>query len=234
MGVMAAMAVVGCATGIPGVAAREPTEPIHYDVRLVDVRRPSAAEQRYGAVRLARQDSAGAAWYAFDDSLVSVVVAARDAEFRLSLQNRSAQSIRVVWDEAAYVDLDGAPHAVARARGGPSADAGAERPSVVGSGGRVDEIVVPARNAGVGAGADDSRPLMGATDVRSSASDSAAAALAALKGKRVQLVLPLEVEGALTRYTLSFVVADVRVGAWMSAPDTTAAQTTLAGTRGHD
>jgi hypothetical protein len=233
---VAAMTVVGCASRIPGVALREPTEPIHYDVRLVDVSRTSASAQCYGPVRLARQDSAGAAWYAFEDSLVSVVVAARDAGFRLSLQNRSAQPIRVLWDAAAYVDADGAPHAVRRAPGGISTAVGAELPSVLGGGGRIDEVVVLARNASAPAAGEDAdapHPLMSAADVRSGARDSAAAALAALKGKRVQLVLPLEVKGALSRYTLNFVLADVRIGAWMSVPDTVAL-TTSTDTRGHD
>jgi hypothetical protein len=235
MAIMVAMAATGCAGGIPGVAtSREPTEPIHYDVRLVDVQGPSAAEGRYDASRVARQDSAGGAWYAFQDSLVRVVVAAREAEFSLTVQNRSARAMRIVWAQAAYVDVDGAAHAVTHADAGPTTPDGGPTATVVPCGGRVDETVVPSsRAAGGNAPLDSSgaRPLVPATDVRSGARDSAAAALAALTGKRMQLVLPLEIDGAVSPYTLTFVVAGARVGAWMAPPDTAGTLTASAGSR---
>lgn len=76
-----------------------------YSTALVKVERPGDDSDRYSEVRTITDD--GVDKYSFSDSIISILILGTREQFNFVLKNVSPHSIKVIWNEAAFVDLDG-------------------------------------------------------------------------------------------------------------------------------
>jgi hypothetical protein len=195
-----------------------------YTTGLVEVARSGVTKQRYGkADAITIGDSAR---YTFEDGLAVVQVAALYNAVKLEVRNKTDHSIKVVWDEASFIDLDGHLSRVMHI-GVKYADRNASQPpTVIPAHQQLADDIFPTDRVYFGgaygrtpAGWRNGSLLKPANTVvtaqpgvpMAAPPDSFATAVHARIGKRFGVLIPLEVEGVKHEYTFWFVVKDASV-----------------------
>jgi hypothetical protein len=133
--------------------------------------------------------------------------------FSFALVNKRAYSLKILWDEAAYVDSEGRTHRVMH--GGVTFDDRnrAQVPSIVARESSFEDVMIPADNVTwVSMGKYSSWNV---SDLFEIAPASSYAQLTAFMrpnlGKTVKVLLPVESRGQKTEYTYCFVVSGLNV-----------------------
>jgi hypothetical protein len=197
LSVVATSLLSACATMMGPVA---PT----YDVVLSEVERPASFRDRYAEPVITKVDSAGVARYIYEDSLITIGWIPSRTQIGFILENKSPNSMKLIWDEAAYVGLDGTSGRVMHSGVKYTEANNSQPPSVIVRGGRIYDMIVPTSNIYYTSGSYggwNERPLF-PTDH--------AQALAA-KGRSVQVLLPLEIQGIVNEYLFTFTIQDVTI-----------------------
>ena len=182
-----------------------------YDIGLIEVERPANALERYGEAEIVRSDSAGVVNYMFSDSLISVLWIPGGEQLNFVLQNKSSHSIKIVWDEAAFVHPSGLSSRVMHSgvryieRNAP------QPPSVVARGGSIVDLVVPTDNVYYVEGRYGGWRTHGLFQPHRASSSAKLATAKENIGKKAQVLLPIEIEGIVNEYTFSFEVQDVEI-----------------------
>lgn len=217
------LAVSACVPSAAPLFVRE----VQYDFVLATVERPAETKQRWGnveSVEVAEEDR-----YRYVDDLIDVTIGALPDQFVFALRNQTEHSIKLVWDETVFIDLDGSSTRVMH-QGVRYADRNVSQPaSVIPAGAGFSDIVLPSdrvwfREGTYGTYA--SRPaewrhlnlVMPAYEVvRGTATPGVPAPAAADTllsqareniGKRMGLLMPFEIQGVVNEYTFWFEVKD--------------------------
>ena len=86
----------------------------HYDIGLQEVERPAQAKEKYGEQKITQIEEEGVAKYSFDDQMINIVIYPTHSGIYFTLKNKTSYSIKIIWDEAAFVDENGSSHRVKR------------------------------------------------------------------------------------------------------------------------
>lgn len=199
-----------------------------YEVALVEVERPTATRERWGdRTQIVLGDSSR---YQYEDDLVDVRMGFVSDQIVFLLRNKTAHSLKVIWDEAAYIDYDGELTRVMH-EGTSYADRNASQPpSIVPARQTLTDLIAPNnrvyyREGFYGRyysspGGWDHLPLIlpyrREVPVGSASGPSTAIAdfrreAEELVGKRVGVLLPLEIEGVTNEYTFWFEIKGATV-----------------------
>lgn len=76
-----------------------------YQATLVRVEKPENPSEKYGKIKTIVEDSISK--YAFDDEMINIMFFASDEQLNFDLKNESQYSIKILWEEAAFVDYKG-------------------------------------------------------------------------------------------------------------------------------
>ncbi len=76
-----------------------------YHAILSKVDKPQNAANRYGKTITISED--GISKYRYTDNIIDILIFANAKQFLFSLKNLSTNTIKVIWDEAMFVDVDG-------------------------------------------------------------------------------------------------------------------------------
>ncbi|MDY6131697.1 MAG: hypothetical protein SPI18_10550 [Prevotella sp.] len=76
-----------------------------YVSSLAKVEKPVDETIRYGETKVITED--GITKYSYSDNVIDIVIVGGSEEFNFSLKNVSDQSLKLVWNEAAFIDFDG-------------------------------------------------------------------------------------------------------------------------------
>jgi hypothetical protein len=199
-----------------------PITTLQYDVGLREVQRPAAAQQRYGdQVITPVRDSAGK--YRFEDKLIAATFFVWPNYIAIGLENRSEYPIQISWTEAAFVDPKGLSQPVMHAGVKYTDCASPKAPSVVVAKGRITDEIVPCNYVQLGYGSwiemdylpNFSYVLLDSADAIASRLDKE------MKGKTIQVLLPIKTQDVVNDYTFTFQVNGVSAsgGAKQSARD---------------
>jgi hypothetical protein len=91
-----------------------------YDVSLNEVERPTNAKKRYGKSNISSRiiDNKGVdtsdtiTKFTFKDKMISITIQKRSNGFTFDLKNKTSHSLKIIWDEAVYIDTEGKSHRV--------------------------------------------------------------------------------------------------------------------------
>lgn len=190
---LAALGLSGC---VPWTLGK-----VSYSLPLMSVERPVGVTQRWGEYRIDQADSLTG--YRYQDGLVRILALAENGVFFLEIENRSEQSIQVVWDQAAYVGPDGVTSKVTNGDTRVIDMEKSQTPTVIPRAARAQLTAIPNRNYTTGVvgyspdRVEDFVPLV----------DEAPA----YNGKEVRLLIPLSVQDVVNEYTMVFRIVGVRV-----------------------
>ena len=215
----------GCLPTLPATA----TIASQYRSALVQIDRPKETKERYGSVVAIKPESDNK--YAYEDGLFLGIFYVIDSRIHFILKNKTEHSIKIVWDEAAFIDIDGQSDRVVHT-GVKYADRNASQPPSVIPGQRsLTDFVVPAKSIyyregyygtyySSPGGWEELGIVLPTSDKvaadRYGVADSLAveAFISKVKdniGKRFGFLLPLEIEGVVNEYTFWFEVQDASV-----------------------
>lgn len=214
--VIATSIVAGCVTGVQYTAYSA-----KYNLSLFKMERPEKATQRYGMQKIDSVFGDSKYNYSFEDDLVKILWVAGSRKIAFTLENKTDHSIKIPWDEAAFVDEKGRSHRIMHAgvtyidREKPQA------PSVVVRKGTLEDIVFPTdyiqwrEGRGYSAGRWYEEPFFLDFDYHGYRIGTYASftdfenRVKANVGKTYQVLLPLQIEDVVNDYIFSFRVESV-------------------------
>lgn len=100
--VAAPVIVMGCS--VPMVAT--------YHVGLQNVERDAQAQEQFGVAHIAEVSEGDSVAFVLEDGLMRITWVVEEARLPFVLENKTDQPIRIIWDDAIFMDLLGAPHKV--------------------------------------------------------------------------------------------------------------------------
>lgn len=181
-----------------------PTFEGYYIVVLNSVERPAKATEQYGESVMSTIEEDEVTKYIFEDEMISVVWLPLTEQFTFVLQNKTDHSIKIIWDEAVYVDENGVSSRVMHSGVKYTDRSNPQPPTVVVRNAKIEDLVCPVDNitysSYLGWNTD---PLFDAFALSQEQLEEDAQKYI---GKEVQILLPLKIEDTVNEYIFSFVV----------------------------
>lgn len=140
----------------------------------------------------------------YEDEYIKVNWTALTTQFSFSLENKTSKSIKIIWDEAVFVGIDGSSGKVMHSGVKYVDRANSQPPSVIIRQGSLDDMVVPTDNVYYVSGQYGgwrTRPIL---QTRATTQESLNQMANNNIGKSMQILMPLEINGKLTEYIFVF------------------------------
>ena len=188
----------------------------YYDIGLHEVERPIEAKERYGKQTITSITEEGVEKYFFEDEMVKIIWIPSQYRISFILTNKTDHSIKIVWDEAAYVDENGISHRVVHS-GVKYADLNTPQPpSVVVRKSTIGETLHPTDyvyylGGDVGWRDDPLLPDLEVDFKADISSEEVKGKASKYIGKTIQVLLPLQIENVVNEYIFTFKVHKVVV-----------------------
>lgn len=115
-----------------------------YATALIKVEKPEDISDRYGEVKSITD--AGIDKYSFNDSIINIVIFGTPEQFNFVLKNVSPHSLKIIWNEAAFVGLDGATSKIMHTGVKYSQREGDQPATTVIKGAKIDDLACPTSN----------------------------------------------------------------------------------------
>lgn len=195
-------------------------QPIYYgtyNIELTQVERPAHAKQRYGEIKITPVTEGGISKYSFEDDMVKILWLVTAENISFLLENKTDYSIKIIWDEAAYVDENGVSQRVMHSGVKYNDRENTQPPSVVVRKGKIEDVVVPTNlvyyEEGYygkyfsSPGGWKEKPLFNYYQIGGNET-SIKQLLKSNVGKTFQVLLPLKIEETVNDYIFTFTIKD--------------------------
>lgn len=161
-----------------------------YFATLIQVERPSDSSDRYGATETIIDN--GITKFSYIDEYIDIVIFALSNQFNFVLKNVSQTSIKVIWNEAVFVDSDGSTSKVMHAGIKYSQREGDQPATTIIKGAKIDDLAAPTKNVRY-------------SDVlKEWVTDSMFPSIPALAVDPIRLMLPIQVKDTINEYIFVF------------------------------
>ena len=189
--------LTGCIGGYTG----------HYSFSLEKVERPKETRQRYGEKENIFIEENR---YVYEDNLLKILFFPTARQISFSIKNKTDHSIKIIWDEAAYIDEDNSSHRVMHSGVKFMSRDQPQAPSVVVAGGTLEDMVYPTDYAYYSGGWKQN-PLLPTEKAFAEEVAEFTRRVKDLWGKRIGILLPLQIEGVINEYTFMFKITNAWV-----------------------
>lgn len=170
-----------------------------YTTALIKVEKPEDSSDRYSEVKTITD--AGVDKYSFNDSTINITIYGTPEQFNFILKNVSPHSLRIIWNEAAFVGLDGSTSKIMHAGVKYSQREGDQPATTVIKGAKIDDLACPTANVYY-----DKGSTIGYTTV-GNGWKTRSMFPSEYKGKdagEIRLMLPIQVKDVVNEYTFVF------------------------------
>lgn len=116
----------------------------NYVTLLASVEKPSNAEIRYGTTTVVEDDKVTK--YSYVDNAIDIIIFGNSTQFYFVLKNVTDNSIKVVWNEAVFVDYDGSTSKIMHLGTKYSQKDGDQPASTIIKGAKIEDVAVPTVN----------------------------------------------------------------------------------------
>ena len=115
-----------------------------YKTALMKVEKPEDATNRYGETKVIQDEDVDK--YSYTDSIINIVIFGTKEKFNFVLKNISNHSLKIIWNEAAFVGLDGSTSKIMHV-GTKYSERESDQPAtVVIKGAKIDDVATPTVN----------------------------------------------------------------------------------------
>lgn len=170
-----------------------------YKTALIKVEKPEDATNRYGETKVI-QDG-GVDKYSYNDSIIDITIFGTKEQFGFILKNISNHSLKIIWNEAAFVGLDGSTSKIMHVGTKYSQREGDQPATVVIKGAKIDDVATPTANVYYDEGVKIGYSTIGSGWKTKSMLPKE------YKGKEageIRLMLPIQVKDVVNEYTFVF------------------------------
>lgn len=179
-----------------------------YSVGLQNVERPENTKERYGESKIVNFEEEGKTKYSYEDDMIKIVWLPLSTQFGFTMHNKTEHSIKIVWDEAVFVDVNGSSGRIMHAgvkyidRNNP------QPPTVVVKNANIEDIVVPTDNVYYLRGQYGGWVTNPIFPNKANTQEELNTLAKQYIGKEVKVLLPLEIQGTINEYIFTFKVED--------------------------
>jgi hypothetical protein len=195
--------VAGLVAGCSGYRAQ-------YDIGLITASRPDGAEQLFGKYDIHKVKEDGPDQSFFEDGFVKIVWTPTALEVALELTNKTSNPIKIIWDDAKFIDSEGNQQRAIHSKVKLSEVDKPQEPSIVEQSGSLSDTVIPADNIIYRDARWQKKPMFPNFAVSRKA-EHFDDDVQAFVGKSFKVILPLETDGTVHEYSFTFKISDVEV-----------------------
>ena len=179
-----------------------------YDVSLSSVESPADAKEKYGETKVVKVEQEGLSKYQYEDDYIKIFWYVSSTQFNFDLTNKSDYTMKLNWDDMAYVDEDGNTKRVMHS-GVKYTDRNSSQPaSILPKNASLSDVLLPTDNvyfvSGSYGGWRESSLFP-----RYSTNEEAQASPAL--GKKVRIIFPIVIQDVVNEYVFGFSVGSVKV-----------------------
>lgn len=161
-----------------------------YIATLSKVIKPSNSAIRYGKTKEIKDNDVTK--FSYIDNVVDLIIFATSSKFAFELKNISPNSIKIIWDEAVFVDADGSTSKVMHA-GTRYSDRNSSQPATtIISNAKIEDVATPTDR------------VRYSSVLSEWVSDSMLPSSPHLKGKQLRLMLPIQIKNVINEYVFVF------------------------------
>lgn len=173
----------------------------NYNTALVRVEKHGDTTKRYGETQVINND--GVDKYTYKDDIIDIVIFGTEKEFIFTLQNISNNTLKLIWDEAVFVGIDGVTSKVMHVGVKYSEREKSQPASVIIKGAKIEDIALPTINVYYDKGT--YLPFTGQTigngwETKSMLPSTYTGKVAGV----IRLMLPIQVKDVVNEYTFVF------------------------------
>ncbi len=165
-----------------------------YQTSLVKVEKPENPDVKYGEIKIVTDSLTK---YCYEDNYLRIVIYGLSGRFTFSLLNKSRYSLKLVWDDATFVDYNSSVSKIMH-KGVKYSEREASQPSsTILRGSVLDDVAIPTRNI-------EYSKLLKDWFVSSMYPD-----IQINESKQVQLMLPIQIKDVVNEYVFVFEIKRV-------------------------
>lgn len=167
-----------------------------YKVRLREVEQPENVKEQYSKSKITIFAEENETKNSYEDDFIKIIWLPALTEFSFTLENKSDNSIKIIWDEAVYIDEDNSSRKVIHSGVKYIDGEKAQPPTVIAKKTKINDLVTPVDNFYYVSGGWGNLSLF---SVQKSA------------GKTVKILLPIQIQETINEYIFSFKINHTRI-----------------------
>ena len=130
--------------------------------------------------------------YSYCDNFIDIVIFGDNSEFKFHIKNNTQHTLKVLWEDASFVDIDGSTSKIMHNGVKYSERENAQPPSTIIKGASLDEVAIPTRN------------VYYSDNLKKWSVNSMYPDKPSNKTKQVMLMLPIQIKGVTNEYLFIF------------------------------
>lgn len=172
-----------------------------YKTSLVRVEKPEDMSERYGKTDTITEN--GITKYTYADSIINITIFGDSQQFSYVLSNKSPHSLKVIWNEGAFVGLDGTSSKIMHVGTKFSEREGDQPATTIIRGAKLDDIATPTCNVYYDEGTTIGYKTIGnGWKTKSMLPDKYQGKVAG----EIKLMIPIQIKDTINEYTFVFKV----------------------------
>jgi hypothetical protein len=179
-----------------------------YKVGLQEVESPKNVRDQYGETKVVNFMDQGVTKYSYEDGLIKIVWLPGNSQFSFALLNKSDHSIKILWDEAVYVNENGSSQKIMHSGVKYIDRTNIQPPTTVVKGASIEDLVMPTDNVYFVSGQYGGWRETPLFKNNASTSEELEVIKTAYIGKTVKILLPLKIEDTTNEYLFTFKIED--------------------------
>lgn len=176
-----------------------------YDIRLQNVERPENAKEKYGESKLVQFEEQGQTRYSYEDDMIKIVWFQPFKSFMFALKNKTDHSIKIIWDDAAYVDHTGESLRITHTGVKYISRDMNQVPTVVVKNSHIYDEIIPTNNVYL---KDDGWQILPLFPTVSNTNRGIDVGTQQYLGKELRVLLPIKIEETIYEYIFIFKIED--------------------------
>jgi len=179
-----------------------------YKVGLQEVESPKNIREQYGETKVVNFQDQGVTKYSYEDGLIKIIWLPLNTQFSFNLLNKSDHSIKIIWDEAVYVNENGSSQKVFHSGVKYIDRNNTQPPTTIVKGASIDDLIMPTDNAYYVSGQYGGWTELPLFKNRASTPEELNAIKDSYVGKTVRILLPIKIEDTTNEYLFTFKIED--------------------------
>lgn len=179
-----------------------------YGISLATVESPANSKVKFGETKVVRVEEEGLSKYQYEDDFISIFWSVGDKQFSFTLTNKAEYTMKLNWDDMAYVNENGATMRVMHS-GVKYIDRNSSQPaSALPKNASLTDVLIPTDNIYYVSGQYGGWKIKRLFPTFESAE---AAQQSSLEGKTVRIIFPVTIQDVSNEYVFEFSIDSVKV-----------------------
>lgn len=179
-----------------------------YKVGLQEVESPKNIKEQFGETKVVNFQDQGVTKYSYEDGLIKIVWLPLSTQFSFNLTNKSDHSIKIIWDEVAYVNENGSSQKVFHSGVKYIDRNNSQPPTTIVKGANIDDLIMPTDNVYFVSGQYGGWRELPLFKNRASTPEELNTLKSSYVGKVVKILVPIKIEETTNEYLFTFKIED--------------------------